>query len=41
VDQCWSQKVRGIRGLERDWAQRAYEHARARYRQIVAESEVE
>jgi len=41
VDQCWSQKSRRIRRLERDVAQRAYDHARARYQQIVAESAAE
>jgi hypothetical protein len=41
VDQCWSQKMRGIRSPERDAAQRAYDHARGRYRQIIAESEIE
>ena len=41
VDQCWSQKSGRIRGRERDAALLAYEHARVRYRQIVAESEVE
>ena len=41
VDQCWSQKSGRTRELELDAARRAYEHARARYRQIVAESEVE
>lgn len=41
VDQCWSQKTRGIRAREREAAQRAYEQARVRYRQIVAESDVE
>ncbi len=41
VDQCWSQKSRRIRGVERDAAQRAYDHARVRYRQILSECEVE
>ncbi len=41
VDQCWSQKSPRMRARERDAGQRAYEHARARYRQILAESEVE
>jgi len=41
VDQCWSQKMRQIRRSEREAAQRAYDHARARYRQIIAESDVE
>ena len=41
VDQCWTQKMRLIRVPEREAAQRAFEHARVRYRQILAESEVE
>jgi len=41
VDQCWSQKMGRIRGREREAAQRAYEQARVRYRQIVSESDVE
>jgi hypothetical protein len=41
VDQCWSQKMRGIRNREREAAQRAYEQARVRYRQIVSESDVD
>jgi hypothetical protein len=41
VDQCWSQKMRAIRARERDAAQRDYEQARVRYRQIISESEVE
>jgi hypothetical protein len=41
VDQCWSQKMRRISGRERDAAQRAYEQARIRYRQIVSESDVD
>jgi hypothetical protein len=41
VDQCWSSKVRQIRVPERESAQRAYDHARARYSQIIAESDVE
>jgi hypothetical protein len=41
VDQCWSQKMRGIRNREREAAQLAYEQARRRYRRIVAESDVE
>jgi hypothetical protein len=41
VDQCWSQKMRNTRARERDAAQRAYEQARARYRQIVSESDTE
>ena len=41
VDQCWSQKMGRIRARERDAAQRAYEQARVRYRQIVSQSDVE
>jgi hypothetical protein len=41
VDQCWSQKGPRIRARERDAAAAAYEHARERYRQILAESPVE
>src|SRR6185369_14336135 len=39
VDQCWSQKTRMIRAVERPAAQRAYDHARERYEQIIGESE--
>ena len=38
VDQCWSQKGPRIRARERDAAGRAYDHARQRYRAILAES---
>ena len=38
VDQCWSQKERKIRPEERDEARKAYDHARAAYRKIAAES---
>jgi hypothetical protein len=41
VDQCWSQKGPRIRAREREAASLAYEHARTRYRHILAESEVE
>ena len=41
VDQCWSQKSRRLGGAVRNQADRAYEHARTRYRQILAESDVE
>jgi hypothetical protein len=41
VDQCWSQKAPRISAKERDEAQRAYDVARNRYRQIVAESEID
>ena len=38
VDQCWSQKSPRIRARERDAARAAYDHARARYGAIGAES---
>jgi len=41
VDQCWSQKSRRIGGGAREAAQRAYDHARGRYRQILSECEVD
>ena len=41
VDQCWSQKSPRIRSSERPSAQRAYEHARTRYRQILSETEAD
>jgi len=39
VDVCWSQKKRFIAAGEMKDAEAAYEHARAAYRRIVAESE--
>ena len=41
VDQCWSQKGPRIRSREREAAARAYEHARQRYRAILAESDAD
>ena len=41
VDQCWSQKSPRIRRPEREAAQLAYDHARARYRQILSESDTD
>jgi hypothetical protein len=41
VDQCWSQKAPQIRPRERAEAERAYEAARAAYRRIIAECDVE
>jgi hypothetical protein len=41
VDQCWSQKAPKISASERPAAARAYEHAREKYRRILAESEVD
>jgi hypothetical protein len=37
VDQCWKQKVKGIRPGERAAAQKAYDHAREAYRTITKE----
>jgi hypothetical protein len=39
VDQCWSQKRKFIAAGEMEDAKAAYEHARAAYRQILAESD--
>ncbi len=39
VDQCWSQKSPRISRAERPDAERAYDHARQRYRQILSESD--
>jgi len=41
VDQCWSQKSPRISPREREDAQRAYDFARNRYRQIVSESDID
>lgn len=41
VDQCWSQKERFIKPEEMDDAKRAYEHARATYRKLLAECTLE
>jgi hypothetical protein len=41
VDQCWSQKSRRFNAAVREAAQVAYDYARARYRQILSECEVE
>ncbi|WP_435010956.1 CehA/McbA family metallohydrolase [Tundrisphaera lichenicola] len=41
VDQCWSQKEPKIRPTEIEEARKAYDVARAAYRKILAESEVE
>lgn len=38
VDQCWNQKAPKISPAERAAAEKAYEHARAVYRRIIAES---
>ncbi len=41
VDQCGSQKLPRIRFTERESAQRAFEHARTRYQQILSESDAD
>jgi hypothetical protein len=41
VDQCWSQKSPRINAAERPAAERAYNHARERYRQILSESDAD
>ncbi len=41
VDRCWSQKERFIKAAELGDARAAYDHARATYRQLIAESPVE
>ena len=41
VDQCWSQKSPRINAAERPAAERAYNHARERYRHILSESEAD
>ncbi len=38
VDQCWSQKSRGIRSAERETAKQAYDAAKAIYERILAET---
>jgi hypothetical protein len=38
VNQCWTQKVVAISAAERPAAQKAYDHAREVYRQLIAES---
>ncbi|MGH9311229.1 MAG: CehA/McbA family metallohydrolase, partial [Vicinamibacterales bacterium] len=40
VNQCWSQKAGRIKGSELEEARKAYDHARAVYRQRIAESEI-
>jgi hypothetical protein len=40
VDQCWTQKSPKISSREREEAEKAYEHARRMYRQILAESDM-
>jgi hypothetical protein len=38
VDQCWTQKAPAIRASERAEARTAYDHARATYKRLIAES---
>jgi hypothetical protein len=38
VDQCWTQKAPAIRASERAAARTAYDHARAVYKRLIAES---
>ena len=39
VNQCWTQKIVGIRDSEKEAAREAYDHARAVYKQRIAASE--
>ena len=39
VNQCWTQKIVAIRDSEKEAARKAYDHARAVYKQRIAESE--
>jgi hypothetical protein len=41
VDRCWSQKERFIAAREMEDAHAAYDHARAMYRRLIEECEVE
>jgi hypothetical protein len=41
VDQCWSQKERHIAPGEKEDAVKCYDHARAEYKKIISECEVE
>jgi hypothetical protein len=41
VDRCWAQKKRFIKADEMDDAERAYEHARTVYREMLSKAEVE
>src|SRR5262249_36945904 len=41
VDQCWNQKVTKISARERDEAEKAYDHARQVYRQILSECQAD
>ena len=39
VNQCWTQKARQIKAAELDAARAAYDHARAVYRERLADAE--
>ena len=41
VDQCWSQKEKFMKGEEIEQAKAAYDHARATYQSLLAESDAE
>ena len=41
IDQCWTQKEPRTRDTEKAAAKQAYDEAKAIYRKILAESEVE
>jgi hypothetical protein len=41
VDRCWSQKEKFIRAKEKEQARLAYDHARAAYRKLLGECEVD
>ena len=41
VDQCWSQKKSMIAAAEMQDAERAYDHARATYKKLLAECQVD
>jgi hypothetical protein len=41
VDQCWSQKARVIAAAETEQAKADYEHARATYRRLLGEMDVD
>ena len=41
VDQCWSQKERTYKAEEKEDAEAAYAHARAAYKKLLAECEVD
>ena len=41
VEQCWSQKEKLIKASEQEAAKLAYNHARAAYQKLLAESETD